>query len=167
MSFTPTDGRIAFAGRPSRAEFDRIMTLMLPPWARWYVLYPVVGAIFLAVSVAGARRTSELVVDGAFALVVTLAVHLFEKRRRTRAWMQMVRLTGRIHGVVSADGIEWNTDNSTSRFEWAKIVRVARGANLAVVFFAPRSGFYFPRSFFESDAAWAALDAELVARVPA
>ena len=167
MASPQTDGRIAFAGTPSRAEFDRITTLMLPTWARWYVLYPVMGVIFVAVSLHGARRASELVVDGVFALVVPLALLLFERRRRTRAWTQAVRLTGRIHGVVSPDGIEWNTERSTSRFEWSQVTRVARAAELAVVFHGPRSGFYFPRSFFESDAAWAAFGAELAARGPA
>ncbi len=158
---------IAFAGTVTRDEFSRIQTRLLPAWARWYVFYPVALAVVLAIELPGARP-SQLVVDwAAFLVLFPIAMALFTRRVRTRAWKQALRLNGRVHGAVTAGGIEWNTERTAARFEWAKIERVSRTADLVLAFYSARCAFFFPRSFFASEADWAAFNEAIAAWGPA
>jgi hypothetical protein len=166
MTSVPPIPATAFAGTITRAGFVRVQSLLLPAWARWYVMYPVLGAIFLAASLPGATPI-DVVSDLLFMLLFAAAMTLFTRRVRHRAWQQAVRLNGRVHGALTAEGLEWNTDNTASRFEWAKIVKVAHAPDMTLAFHTPRCAFYFPRSFFETEAAWSAFNAEIDARVPA
>ncbi len=166
MTSSSTNLPIAFGGVVTRPEFVRVQSLLLPAWARWYVIYPVLGVIFFGTSLPGATAQSATS-DVLFALIFVIGMTLFTRRVRTRTWKQVVRLGGRVHGAITQDGIEWNTDNTASRFEWAKIMKVAHGKDLTLAFHAPRAAFFFPRTFFESDQAWSAFNAEIDARVTA
>ncbi len=148
---------VAFAGTVTRQEFDRIQAQLLPVWARWYVLYPVVAVVFFAVTLPGARL-SELVGDLVFVALFPIGMAMFMRRVRARAWQQAIRLGGRVHGAITPEGIEWNTERTAARFEWAKIERVARTADLTLAFHSPRCAFFFPRSFFASEADWTAFN---------
>jgi hypothetical protein len=150
----------AFAGQVTRPEFERVQTRLLPVWARWYVMYPVLLVIFGAFTLPGARP-SELAGDLVFVIGFPLAMRVVTKRARTQAWKQMVGLSGRVHGVITADGIEWNTERSTTRYEWARIPRIAQADGLTLAFYSKRCAFFFPRSLFESDAAWTAFNAAI------
>jgi len=157
---------IAFSGTVTRDEFDRIHARLLPVWARWYVLYPVVGTVALAFAMRGAR-VSALVVDVvAFFVLLPIAMAVFTRRARTRAWKQFLRLYGRLHGAVTADGIEWNTERSAARFEWARIERVTHGDGLVLAFLSPRNALFFPRSFFATEADWTAFNDVIAAACP-
>jgi len=157
MEQTPP-ASIAFAGTVTREEFARIQSRLLPAWARWYVFYPVAVVVVLAVSLPGARL-SELVVDfAAFFVLFPIGMALVTQRVRAHAWKQATRLNGRVHGAITPEGIEWNTERTASRFEWARIERVARTADLTLAFYSPRRAFFFPRSFFASEAQWTAFN---------
>jgi hypothetical protein len=165
MDQTPP-AAVAFAGTVTRDEFARIQSLLLPRWARWYVFYPVAAVVVLAVSLPGARL-SELVVDfAAFFVLFPIAMALFTRRVRTRAWKQALRLNGRVHGAITPEGIEWNTERTATRFDWAKIERVAQTADLTLAFYSARCAFFFPRSFFASEAEWAAFNRAIAGYVP-
>jgi hypothetical protein len=165
MESTPA-AAIAFAGTVTRQEFERVQAMLLPGWARWYVIYPAAAAVMLAFSLPDARL-SELVVDfAAFFVLFPIGMALFTRRVRTRAWKQAVRLGGRVHGVVTPEGIEWNTERTATRYEWAKIERVARTPGLTLAFYAPRCAFFFPRSFFASEAEWTAFNEAISGYVP-
>jgi len=95
--------------------------------------------------------------------VAVLAVPVAMRRTRTRLWRHTVQPVGRVHGRITPEGIEWNTDRSTTRWEWARFVEVQRVGDLASASCAPRSAFYFPRSSFESDGRWTAFDTAIAA----
>ena len=144
---------LAFAGTVSRGEFDRIQSMLLPKWARWYVFYPALAAVFCAFSLPGAKL-SDLLVDLVIVVLFPLAMLGVTRRARSRAWRQMQRLGGAVQGVITSEGIEWNTVNTASAFAWSKIVRVAQADGMTLAFYTPRCAFYFPRSFFASESAW-------------
>ncbi len=149
---------IAFAGTVTRDEFARIQSRLLPAWGRWYVIYPVAAAVVLAVQLPGARL-SELVVDmTAFFVLFPICMAWVTRRVRTRAWKQAIRLSGRVHGAITSAGIEWNTERTATRFDWAKIERVARTPGLTLAFYSRYGAFFFPRSFFASQAEWTAFN---------
>jgi len=50
-------------------------------------------------------------------------------------------MTGRINGSLTAAGIECNTEVSSSRFGWDKLVRVRQAQDLVLVFYSPRFAF--------------------------
>ena len=156
---------IAFAGTVTRREFERIQSRLLPTWARWYVLYPAAAVVFFAVTLPGARL-SELVGDLVFVALFPIGMTMFTRRVRARAWKEAVRLNGRVHGAITPEGIEWNTERTASRFEWARIERVTRAADLVLAFYAPRCAFFFPRSFFASTAEWTAFNRAIDGYVP-
>jgi hypothetical protein len=95
-----------------------------------------------------------------------IGMALFTRRVRARAWKQATRLNGRVHGVITPAGIEWNTERTASRFEWAKIVRIKQAGDLTLAFYTPRCAFFFPRSFFASEAEWAAFNEAITGYVP-
>lgn len=154
----PTPPSFAFAGTVTREEFGRIQSRLLPVWARWYAIYPVLAVVFVACTVPGAHKVSELVTDVLFMAMFGVAMAFVTRRARTRAWRQVVRLGGRVHGAITPAGIEWNTERTTARYEWAQILRIDQTTGLTLAFFQPRGAFYFPRSFFGSDAAWTAFN---------
>ena len=161
-----TPAAIAFAGTATRQEFDRIQSQLLPTWARWYVLYPALAAVIFAISLPGARL-SELVFDlAAFFVLFPIGMAMFTRRVRTRTWKQAMRLGGRVHGAITPEGIEWNTERTAARFEWAKIIRVKQVADLTLAYYTPRSAFYFPRSFFATEADWTAFNQAIVGYMP-
>lgn len=147
-----------FAGTVTLAEFARVQQRLLPAWARWYVLYPALAVVFLACTLPGAHKVSEVVIDVLFMAMFGAAMAFVTRRARVRAWRQVVRLGGRVHGTISPAGVEWITERTTARHEWAQIVRVDRTEGLVLAFFSSRGAFYFPRSFLDSDAAWTAFN---------
>ncbi len=158
----PTTPSIPFAGSVTLAEFGRVQQRLLPAWARWQVLYPALAVIFLAVRLPEAHKVSDLVTDVLLVALFAVAVTFSTRRARARSWRQVVRLHGRVHGAISPAGIDWNTERSTAHYEWAQILRVDQTRDLTLAFFMPRGAFYFPRSFFESDAAWTAFNEAIV-----
>ena len=154
----PTSPSHPFAGTVTHAEFARIQHRMQPVWARWYVLYPVLAAIFLACTLPGANLVVQVTIDAVLLAIFAAAIVVATRRARARAWRQAMRLGGRVHGAISPAGIEWNTERSSARYEWAQIARIDQGEGLTLAFFQSRGAFYFPRSFFASDAAWAAFN---------
>ena len=144
---------LAFAGTVTRGEFDRIQSMLLPRWARWYVFYPMLAAVFCAVSLPGAKL-SDLLVDLVIVVLFPLAMLVVTRRARSRAWRQAQRLGGAVHGAITSEGIEWNTADTASRFEWSKIVRVTQADGMTLAFYTPRCAFFFPRSFFASESVW-------------
>ena len=166
MSLSSTTPSIPFGGTVTRAEFARIQTLLLPAWARWYVMYLCLGVILLATSLPHATW-SGLATTALFAVGFVVAMALFTKRTQARTWKRVVALNGRVHGAIGPAGLEWNTANAQSRLEWARIAKIAHGRDLTLAFYAPRCAFFFPRSFFESEQAWHAFNAAIDAYAPA
>ena len=157
----PSTPSIAFAGTLSLEEFGRVQRAILPVWTRWYVTMPIQALVLLGV--AGLPRNPQAWLYDLGALVVVLvAVQVVIRRSRVRAWKQSARLVGRVHGAVTPEGIDWNTDRSASRYEWARIIQVKRTDDLTLAFYAPRCAFYFPRSFFDSDATWTGFNQAIV-----
>lgn len=154
----PTPSSHPFAGTVTLQEFGRVQQRLLPAWARWYVLYPALAVVFLACTLPGAHKVSEVVTDVLFMAMFGAAMAFVTRRARVRAWRQVVRLGGRVHGTISPAGIEWITERTSARYEWAQIVRIDQVEGLTLAFFSGRGAFYFPRSFLESDAAWAAFN---------
>ena len=163
MNPASTNPSVAFAGTLTRAEFGRVQSMLLPAWARWYVISPIaaIGAFF---SVESIVKPSGLGFHLLLTILALIGIGWTMRDVRTRAWKQFVDVGGRVRGTVAADGIEWNTSMSTTRCEWAKVTRVARADGLTLAFYTPRCAFYFPRSFFDSDQAWTAFSAEIDAR---
>ncbi len=163
MNQISIDPPVAFAGTLTRAEFGRVQSMLVPVWARWYVIFPLqtVGIFFFSES---RDEASNLGLQVLAAALVVLGTAWAMRHTRTRAWNQLVQLVGEVSGTVTSDGIEWHTSISTTRFEWAKVIRVARADGLTLAFYAPRCAFYFPRSFFESEEAWTAFNAVIDAR---
>jgi hypothetical protein len=159
---TSTPASFDFAGTVTRPEFARIQHRMLPVWARWYVLYPMVAAVLAFFTLRDELTLSRIVTEVLILVIVVVAMVVTTRRTRERAWRQAVRMAGRVHGAISPAGIDWNTDRSTAHFEWAQVTRIDRTENLTLTFLGPRSAFYFPRSFFASDAAWAAFNEAVV-----
>ncbi len=158
----PMPPSVAFAGTLSLEEFGRIQKAILPRWARWYVTVPIL-AIAVFCSVGPTTDPTLLLVDLGVLAIVLLAMRLTVRRVQARTWKQSVRLVGRVHGAITPEGIEWNSERSTSRYEWARITEVRRAGDLTLAFYAPRCAFYFPRSFFDSQASWDAFNAAITA----
>ena len=160
MDQAPPAPSVAFTGTLTRAEFDRVQLHLLPPWARWYVCYPMFAVVVFFVS-----PTRDLPIDPwlkvLFAAIPVIGLDWLMRKSRTKAWNQLMQLGGRVSGSISAEGIEWRTAMLTTRFDWSKVVRVAHADGLTLAFYTPRCAFYFPRSFFESDQVWAAFNAEI------
>ncbi len=163
MNQVSTATPVTFAGTLTRAEFGRVQSMLLPAWARWYVIFPLlaVGLFFFSGSREEAANPSLQLLSTALILIGAAWAMRYT---RTRAWNQLVRLHGRVSGTLTSDGIDWHTSMSTTRFEWAKVIRIARADGLTLAFYTPRCAFYFPRSFFESEEAWAAFNAVIDAR---
>lgn len=157
----PTQPSHEFAGTVTRQEFARIQHRMLPVWARWYVLYPALAVVVLAFTLPGAHKVSNVVMDVLLMPILAAAVAFGTRRAQARAWRLVVRQSGRVHGAISPAGIEWNTERSSARYGWAQIARIDQANGLTLAFFQSRGAFYFPRSFFASDAAWAAFNEAL------
>jgi hypothetical protein len=151
----PGTPSIAFAGTLSLEEFGRVQKALLPAWTRWSVLAPVLAAALFAASGAATDPIS-LLFDVGVTASTPIALGVVSRRFRKRAWQRSAQIVGRVRGAISPDAIDWVTDRSTSRGEWARIVEVRHADDLALPFYAPRCAFYFPRSFFDSDAAWTA-----------
>jgi hypothetical protein len=156
----PSNPSIAFAGTLSLEEFGRVQQALLPAWMRWYVAAPILALAFF-VSTGAATDAFSLMFDVGATAAALVMIRLVSRRYRKRAWLQAAQIVGRVQGAISADGIDWVTDRSTSRYEWAKIVEVRHADELTLAFYAPRHAFYFPRSFFDSDAAWTGFNAAL------
>jgi len=159
---TPTPASFEFAGTVTRAEFARIQQRMLPVWARWYVLYPTLAAVLAFFTLRDAIDLPGIVSEVVMLAIVAVAMVVTTRRTRERAWRQAVRLVGRVHGAISPAGIEWNTERTTARFEWSQVARIDQTEGLTLAFFGPRNAFFFPRSFFASDAAWVAFNEAIV-----
>ena len=163
---------VTFSGIVSREDFSRVNSLLLPRWMRWYFLVPCVVYLFVSIGVGWAVALHQPLAaapDLALAGLVLAAVAGLTVYFRSRTWRGVTSLTGRVHGAATISGIEWNTDNASARFTWAKLVKVQRARDLTLVFYAPRSAFYFPRAFFESDDSWKqfneVLDANVASRI--
>lgn len=160
---TPTDTPPhAFAGTLTLEEFGRVQRAILPKWVRWYVTLPLL-AIATFLGMGAATNVASLVLDLVILGLVVGSLQVVIRRAAVRQWKQTVQLVGRVHGRITHEGIEWNTDRSTSRYEWARIVEVKQVDDLTLAFYAPRCAFYFPRSFFDSDARWTAFNAAIAA----
>jgi hypothetical protein len=162
---------ITFSGSVSREEFSRVNSLLLPRWMRWYFFVPCVVYLFVSIGVgwtAALHHPLAAAPDLAVAALVLAAAAAITIYLRSKNWRSVTSLTGKVHGAATVSGIEWNTDNTSARFAWEKLVKVRRARDLTLVFFAPRCAFYFPRSFFESDDSWKqfndVLDANVVSR---
>lgn len=163
---------VTFSGSVSREEFSRVNSLLLPRWMRWYFLVPCVIYLFVSIGVGWtvalhhpSAAAPDLALAGLLlAIAAALTIYL-----RSRNWRSVTSFTGRVHGAATVSGIEWNTDNSSTRFSWEKLVKVRRARDLTLVFYAPGCAFYFPRAFFESDDSWKqfneVLDANVVSRI--
>lgn len=169
MNINTVDLKVTFGGQLSRDEFSRVQALMMPRWTRWYLVVP--GAICLFVSTGAgwqaiwnhpAAATPDLVLAAAV-LAAVAAITSFGRRKR---WRETTRLTGHISGSLTEAGIEWNTDVSSSRLSWTKLLNVRKAQDLVLVFYSPRCAFYFPRSFFETADSWAKFNNSVTARVP-
>ncbi len=162
----PTRPSFPFSGTVTLPEFERIQTQLTPAWARRGVLHAVMAVALATVALVD-RSLPELL---AFALLFAAFVALrrvFARRAHERAWKRAVQLGGRMHGDISAQGILWNTERSSTRFEWANVLRLDQAEGLTLAYYTPRCAFFFPRSFFESDAAWTAFNEAIAGWVPA
>jgi hypothetical protein len=160
----PSTPSFAFAGTLTLEEFGRVQKTILPVWTRWYVTTPLQAIVLFCVTGLPKEPSTWLYDLGALA-VVLIAVQLTIRRARMRTWKQSVQIVGRVHGAITPDGIDWVTDRSTSRYEWAKIIAVKQADGLTLAFYAPRCAFYFPRSFFDSDETWAGFNLAIAAYV--
>lgn len=170
MNIDADDLQVAFSGQLSQAEFSRVQALMMPPWTRWYVAIPCAICLFISTGVGWPRvwaHPSTAAPDLLLAAAVLVAVAAITSYGRRKRWRQVTAITGSVHGVLTAAGIEWNTDNSSSRFSWEKLVKIRRTRDLTLVFYAPACAFYFPRSFFHTSDSWRTFNESVTARIRA
>lgn len=148
---------IPFRGELTQRQFSQVQSLLLPWWARAYVVVPVCVFVFVSIG-AGWSSVLEnplsVVEDFLFALVVLFASALITWYGRKRAWLASAKLHGQVHGQVSAAGLDWNTDVTTTRLAWDKLIGFKEAGSLVLVYYAPRCAFYFPRCFFADEQAW-------------
>lgn len=159
---------ISFSGSISERDFCRVQALLLPVWARWYVFAPCVLFVFVNIGVGWSALFSNprsAVSDLLFGAVVLLASAVITKFGRRRNWRNTVALSGSINGLATQNGIEWNSSNSSTKFEWAKLIKSHHENHLALVFYTPRCAFYFPRDFFNSEHDWEKFNSLVLARI--
>lgn len=159
---------ISFKGTVSKHDFSRVQSMLLPVWARWYIFIPCVLYVSVSIGVGWSKVISDptsAVSDLAWGAALVILSASITKYGRIKAWRNMVSFTGEIHGVATEEGIEWNTANTKTSFEWRKFLKVRQEADLSLAFYTPRCAFYFPKNFFASDLDWQAFNSLLQSQI--
>lgn len=163
-----TFNAVQFSGSISREAFFRVQTLLLLIWVRWYVFSACIVYFFVRFGVGWTEVISSpmnALPDLILAALVLLASNLIVWFGRNKAWRNTIAMSGRVFGVVTESGIDWNTSNTVSKFEWLKFVKVRLERNLTMLFYSERCALYFPKSFFESEQEWLQFDSLVSSRV--
>jgi hypothetical protein len=140
---------VSFRGELTRQQFSQVQSLLLPLWARAYVVVPMCVLLFISIGVGWpAVLANPLAVfpDLLFALLVLLASALILWFGRRKAWQANARLHGEIHGQLTAEGLEWNTSITKANFPWSKLLAFKESGDLVLVLYAPRVRSTFRRT---------------------
>jgi YcxB-like protein len=159
---------VNFRGMLTKKQFSTMQKALLPKWARWYVILPGYFYVFLFSTYDWRTLLKHplwAVPDLLIAVVGLMCTWGLIVYLSGRAWKTTTNLQGEIHGQVNESGIEWNTAISSSKFPWAKLLRVKETEQMLLVLYTPRCAFYFPRNFFASDDEWLALKNLLASRL--
>jgi hypothetical protein len=148
---------VSFAGTLKESQFDRVQKALLPIWMRWYVFVPSVLICFVQIGAGWEHVWQEplrAVPDLLWSLPVLAACAVIIKIGRRRAWKNYQRFHGAVSGHLGSDGLEWKTEATTTSLPWVKTTGHRVSRDLALLYYAPRCAFFFPREFFLSDQDW-------------
>ena len=148
---------IAFAGSVSESQFARVQQALLPFWMRWYVVVPLCLLCFIQFGAGWAAVSAEpskAIPDVVWAVAVLAGCWVIVRLGRRRAWREHVRIHQAVSGELSASGLEWKTSITSTSLPWSKILGFQISRDLALLYYAPRCAFYFPRSFMATENEW-------------
>lgn len=168
MSINEASNPIYFSGTISKSDFLRVQAMLLPLWARWYVTATCVLFVFVSTGVGWSvvfSKPLSLIPDLIYTVILMIALAAMNRYMLIRNWRKMISLSGDVRGIASDWGIEWANENTTSKFEWAKFIRIQQKPDLTLVHYSSRCAFYFPRTFFESDTEWQRFNEIAYARI--
>jgi YcxB-like protein len=148
---------IPFRGEITQFDFARAQSLLLPKWATAYVIVPLCLFLFIHLGIgwsATFQNPLSALPDLLFAFAVIAAYWAITWFGRRRAWQADAQMHGQTYGLLSPVGLEWNTEITSTKLPWNKLLRFKEVKDLVLIYYSPHCAFYFPRSFFSSEESW-------------
>ena len=160
--------RISFAGQLTEEQFTRLQWLSTH-WLARYLGWIILAAGTLAMATGGWRTVVEdpsgQAIRAIPALLFVAFAFIAPRRAINKAWRQNSLIKGAVSGFADETGVEWNSAFVAGRFPWDVALKRKQAKDMALVYIAPNSVLYFPRSFFADDSSWQAFNDLVASRI--
>jgi len=148
---------ITFEGQLNEKLFTRLQWLTSPRILRhlWWILLAVYGlGLLMGEHQAITANPLKLAIQALPYLFFVFFMAIAPRYAIRKHWSTNALIKSRVTGAADAEGIEWKTEYVTSRFPWKIFLKRKQAEDMVILYMATKTALYFPRLFFQDEAAW-------------